>query len=105
MKLAGPLVSAAGVNVSVPPAFSVTEPLLTATEPPTAIAVPLIAVIVRPPFSKLSLVSALNVTAVSSLVDTASLAISTTGVTVSAIVSMSVAVPSVVCTVSVAGPA
>ena len=91
------------MNVSVPPALSVTVPLVTATVPPTAMAVPLIEVIAGAP-SKLSLVNGFNVTGVSSLVEALSLVMSTTGVTVIATRSVSVAVPSVVCTVSVAGP-
>ena len=87
----------------MPPAFSVTLPLVTATLPPTAIPVPLIEVIAGAP-SNVSLPNGLNVTGVSSAVVVLSLAISTTGVTVMATRSVSVAVPSVVCTVSVAGP-
>ena len=78
---------------------------MTATAAPSAVmAKPLTAVIVRPALSKESLAKTLMVTAVSSLVVAESLAMSTTGVTVMATVSMSLAEPSLVVRVSTAGP-
>ena len=65
--------------------------MVTATAaPPAVIAVPLTAVMVRPGFSNESLPSTLIVTAVSSAVVTVSSAMSATGVTVIATVSVSV---------------
>ena len=69
MKLTGPLALAAGVNSSVPSAFSVTEPAATATEPPGRIACPSMAVMVSgSPSTSLSLASTGSRTAASSAV-------------------------------------
>ncbi|CAB3667577.1 hypothetical protein LMG5911_03302 [Achromobacter spanius] len=66
----------------VPLAFSVTEPLATRTGVSTTTAMPSMAVIVRPAFSKLSLPTTAILTVVSSSVVTVSSAISTTAATV-----------------------
>ncbi|CAB3667598.1 hypothetical protein LMG5911_03303 [Achromobacter spanius] len=66
----------------VPSAFKVTEPLATATGVPTTTAMPSMAVIVRPAFSKLSLPTTAILTGVSSSVAIVSLTISTTAETV-----------------------
>ncbi|MNY09915.1 hypothetical protein D3C86_1428640 [compost metagenome] len=62
----------------VPSAFNVTEPLATATGVPTMMALPSMAVMVRPAFSKLSLATTAILTVVSSSVVMVSLTISTT---------------------------
>ncbi|MNR17381.1 hypothetical protein D3C85_1340370 [compost metagenome] len=72
----------AGVKSKVPSAFSVTEPLATATGVPTITALPSMAVMVRPAFSKLSLPTTAILTVVSSLVVIVSLTMSTTAATV-----------------------
>ncbi|MNI78183.1 hypothetical protein D3C73_1345350 [compost metagenome] len=72
----------------VPSAFSVTEPLATATGVPTMMALPSIAVIARPAFSKLSLPTTAILTVVSSSVVIVSLTISTTAATVTLTVDM-----------------
>ncbi|MNR30293.1 hypothetical protein D3C85_1477410 [compost metagenome] len=66
----------------MPSAFSVTEPLATATGVPTITALPSMAVMVRPAFSKLSLATTAMLTVVSSSVVIVSLVISTTAATV-----------------------
>ena len=78
--------------------------MVTATEPPATMAVPLMAVMVWPLFSKLSLLLTLILTGVSSLVVAVSLAISATGLTVMAMLSVSESVPSEVTTVTVSEP-
>ncbi|CAM5184131.1 hypothetical protein CDEF62S_04813 [Castellaniella defragrans] len=87
------------MKVSLPSAPSVTVPWSTATVPWTAIAVPLMAVTVLCAPSKLSLASTSSTIDVSSLVVNVSSATSCTGVTVMAIVSVSVRLPSPVETV------
>ncbi|MNF07663.1 hypothetical protein D3C80_2078930 [compost metagenome] len=59
-----------------------TEPLATATGVPTMTALPSMAVMLRPAFSKLSLPTTAMLTGVSSLVVIVSLVISTTAATV-----------------------
>ncbi|CAB3714930.1 hypothetical protein LMG5911_05760 [Achromobacter spanius] len=71
-----------GVKSKVPSAFSVTEPLATTTGVPTTTAMPSIAVMARPAFSKLSLPTTAMLTVVSSFVVIVSLTISTTAATV-----------------------
>ena len=66
----------------MPSAFSVTEPFATATGVPTTTAMPSMAVMLRPAFSKLSLPTTGMLTVVSSLVVIVSSAISTTAATV-----------------------
>ncbi|MNT87184.1 hypothetical protein D3C72_2275650 [compost metagenome] len=72
----------------MPSAFNVTEPLATATGVPTMMALPSMAVIVRPAFSKLSLPTTAILTVVSSSVVIVSLTISTTAATVTLTVDM-----------------
>ncbi|MNY54412.1 hypothetical protein D3C86_1902830 [compost metagenome] len=66
----------------MPSAFNVTEPLATRTGVPTITAMPSMAEMVRPAFSKLSLPTTAMLTVVSSLVVIVSLTISTTAATV-----------------------
>ncbi|MNY03462.1 hypothetical protein D3C86_1360820 [compost metagenome] len=66
----------------MPSAFSVTEPLATAIGVPTTAAMPSMAVIARPAFSKLSLPTTAILTVVSSSVVMLSLTMSTTADTV-----------------------
>ncbi|MNT82558.1 hypothetical protein D3C72_2223060 [compost metagenome] len=66
----------------MPSAFKVTEPFATATGVPTTTALPSMAVIVRPAFSKLSLPTTAILTVVSSSVVMVSLTMSTTAATV-----------------------
>ncbi|MNI72270.1 hypothetical protein D3C73_1282020 [compost metagenome] len=66
----------------MPSAFSVTEPLATAIGVPTAAAMPSMAVMLRPAFSKLSLLTTAMLTVVSSSVVIVSLTMSTTADTV-----------------------
>ncbi|MNT05400.1 hypothetical protein D3C72_1400190 [compost metagenome] len=66
----------------MPSALSVTEPLATAIGVPTTAAMPSMAVMLRPAFSKLSLLTTAMLTVVSSSVVIVSLAISTTAATV-----------------------
>ncbi|MNJ65127.1 hypothetical protein D3C77_611210 [compost metagenome] len=66
----------------MPSAFNVTEPLATTTGVPTTTALPSMAVIVRPAFSKSSLATTAILTVVSSLVEIVSSVISTTAATV-----------------------
>ncbi|MNL68683.1 hypothetical protein D3C87_1934500 [compost metagenome] len=66
----------------VPSAFSVTKPLATATGVPTTMVLPSMAVMVRPAFSKVSLLTTAMLTVVSSSVVTVSLTMSTTAATV-----------------------
>ena len=80
-----------GVKISSPAAFRLTLPLVTATAaPPAVMAKPLTAVMVRAGFSNVSLPSTEIVTAVSSAVEAVSSAMSATGVTVMATLSVSV---------------
>ena len=100
-----PLKFSVGVKISSPAAFRLTLPLATATAaPPAVIGVPLTAVMVRAGFSNVSLPSTEIVTAVSSAVEAVSSAMSATGVTVIATLSVSVRLPSLVSTVRVAAP-
>ena len=80
----------------MPSALSRTVPLATATVPPAATAAPLIAVIVRPGFSNVSLASGAKVTGASSLVLTESFVMSATALTAIETVPLVVAVPSLV---------
>ncbi|MNV81473.1 hypothetical protein D3C71_1751400 [compost metagenome] len=73
---------AVGAKSKVPSALSVTEPLATATGVPTMMALPSMAVMMRPAFSKLSLATTAMLTVVSSSVVIVSLVISTTAATV-----------------------
>ncbi|MNT44418.1 hypothetical protein D3C72_1809440 [compost metagenome] len=66
----------------MPSAFNVTEPLATRTGVPTTTAMPSMAEMVRPAFSKLSLVTTAILTVVSSSVVMVSLMMSTTAATV-----------------------